>query len=103
MFVFPSGPVPRLDIIEAAGRAIPEGTTNAISVNLPVGAPTNQVVRVQARNFTNDVPITVAITPENAPSARFLGVITNTGNPSIGQMTITLPVDTVCHLHVWTR
>ena len=41
--------------------------------------------------------------PENAPSARFFGVVTNTGNPSIGHVTVTLPVDTGCHLHVWKR
>ena len=102
MFVFPAGNQ-RLDIIEAAGQAIPEGSTNGVTVSLPVGSSTNQIVRVQARNFTNHVPITVAITPENAPSSRVFGVITNTGNPSVGQVTVTLPVDTVCHLHLWTR
>ena len=41
-----------------------------------------------------------SITPENATSARFFKVITHTGNPSVGQVTVSLPVDTVCHLHV---
>ena len=102
MFVFPPNN-PRLDIIEAAGTVIPVGTNAPVAISLPLGSSTNQIVRIQATGFTNDQPITVAITPENAPSARFFGVITNTGNPSVGQVTVTLPVDTVCHLHVWTR
>lgn len=102
MFVFPPGNR-RLDIIHAAGREIPEGTNAPVTVNLPVGASTNQIVRIQARGFTNDIPIRVRITPENAPSATFDGVITNTGNPSVGEVTVSLPVDTVCYLHVWTR
>ena len=43
------------------------------------------------------------ITPENAPSATFDGVVTNTGNPSVGEVTVTLPLDNVCYIHVWTR
>ena len=102
MFVFPLNN-PRLDIIEAAGTVIPIGTNKPVAISLSVGASTDQVIRVRAAGFTSDTPITVSITPENAPSARFFGVITNTGNPSVGQVTVTLPVDTVCYLHVWTR
>ena len=102
MFVFPPGNQ-RLDIIHAAGKEIPEGTSVPVTVNLPLGSSTNQIVRVQARGFTNDIPIRVKITPENAPSATFDGVITHTGNPSVGEFTVTLPLDNVCYVHVWTR
>jgi hypothetical protein len=102
MFVFPPN-TPRLDIIEAAGTVIPFGTNAPVAINLPVGASTNQVVRVRATGFTNDIPIRVRITPENAPSATFDGEIIYTGNPSVGQVTVSLPVDTGCYLHVWTR
>ena len=79
------------------------GTNAPVAISLPLGSSTNQIVRIQATGFTNDQPITVAITPENARSSRYFGVITNTGNPSVGQVTVTLPVDTVCYLQVWTR
>lgn len=103
MFVFPSGN-PRLDILSAAGTAIPEGANTPVTVTLPIGAPQNQIVRVQARGFTTDVPIRVKITPENAPSATFDGVILqSSGNPPFADVEVTLPVDTVCHVHAWTR
>lgn len=103
MFVFPPGN-PKLDIIHAAGTNIPEGTGAPVSINLPLGSDTNQIVRVQARNFTNDVPVRVRITPENAPSAVFDGVILQaSGNPPSADVQVTLPLDTVCHVHAWTR
>jgi hypothetical protein len=103
MFVFPPNN-PKLDIIHAAGSNIPEGTNAAVVVNLQVGSSTNQIVRVQARGFTNDIPIRVKITPENAPTASFDGVILQTsGNPPFADVQVTLPVDTVCYVHAWTR
>src|SRR5207247_140944 len=103
MFVFPRGN-PHLDIINAAGAPIPEGTNAPVVVTLPVGASTTQIVRVQAHGFTNDVPIRVKITPENAPSATFDGVISqSSGDPPFADVQVTLPVDTVCHVHAWTR
>jgi len=103
MFVFPPGN-PKLDIVSAAGTTIPEGAAAPVTVNLPVGSSTNQLVRVQARGFTNDVLIRIKITPENAPSATFDGVIQqSSGNPPFADVQVTLPVDTVCHVHAWTR
>ena len=101
MFVFPPNN-PRLDIISAAGTAIAEGTAAPVTVNLPVGSPTAQIVRVQARGFTGDVPIRVKITPENGTAATFDAVIP-AGNPSFVDVPVTLVVDTVCHVHAWTR
>jgi hypothetical protein len=103
MFVFPPGN-PHLDIITAAGTAIPEGTNSPVTVTLPVGSSTNQIVRVQGRGFTNDTAIRVKITPENAPSATFDSVIQqSSGNPPFADVQVTLPLDTVCHVHAWTR
>lgn len=104
MFVFPPGS-PRLDIINAAGIAIAEGAASPVSISLPVGSPQTQTVRVQARGFTNDVPIRVKVTPENASSATFDGVIqlSGGGNPPFADVEVTLPLDTVCHIHAWTR
>ncbi|HUR46676.1 MAG TPA: hypothetical protein VMZ27_12435, partial [Candidatus Saccharimonadales bacterium] len=63
MSVFPN-PIPRLDIINAAGTAIPEGNSGAVSVQLPFGSTTNRTVTVQARGFNASVPIAVALTPD---------------------------------------
>ena len=74
MIVFPTV-IPALDIIEVGGQPIAEGTNNAAVIELAVGAPTNQTVKVQARNFTNDVPIRVVVTPESGPRGEFDAVI----------------------------
>jgi len=103
MFVFPRGN-PRLDILTAAGTAIAEGTPSPVRVDLSAGLSTNQIVRVQARNFTNDVPLTVKITPENGPSASFNAVIPlNSGNPPFVDVSVIVPVDSVAYIHAFTR
>ena len=103
MYVFPPNN-PRLDIIEVAGQTIPEGTSNAVTIALPPGSPTNQVVRVKATGFTNDVPITVAVVPEAGASARFNGVISISGtNVATGTVDVVIPVDSFCNLNVWAR
>lgn len=103
MFVFPPNN-PKLDILNAAGTSIPEGTTGPVTVTLPVGSSTEQTVRVQARGFTGDIPIRVKITPENGTAATFDAVIpAASGNPPFVDVPVTLVVDTVCHVHAWTR
>ncbi len=103
MFVFPPA-APRLDIIEAAGTAIPEGTGQLVSVELPVGSSTNQVVRVQARNFTNDVPISVVVTPDHGPSRTFsTNISLASGNPPVAAVNVTIPAGTVNRINAWTR
>lgn len=64
MVVFPDV-VPRLDIIEVAGQASPEGTPGPVQVILPFNAPTSQMVKVQARDFAGVVPIEVVLTPDS--------------------------------------
>src|SRR6185295_16789404 len=51
MFVFPDV-VARLDIIQAAGQNIPEGTSQPVTVLLPFGSTSSRTVTVQARDFT---------------------------------------------------
>jgi hypothetical protein len=104
MFVFPTNGVPRLDVIEAAGTAIPEGTAFGVSVDLPVGSSTNQIVRVQARNFTNDVPISVVVTPENGPSRTVQATIfQSSGNPPVAAVNVQISAGTVNRINAWTR
>ncbi|SRR6266568_3545832 len=94
----------RLDIIEAAGRSIPLGTADRVVINLPLGSDTNQVVRVRASGFTNDVPITVAVIPENGGSTRYDAVIPATGgNPATNSVNVVLPVDSVTYVQVWSK
>jgi hypothetical protein len=103
MFVFPPV-VPRLDITAAAGTTIAEGTGQSVSIELPVGSPTNQVVRVQARNFANDVPIQVIVTPENGPSRTFsTNISLLSGNPPNVAVNVTIPLGTVNRINAWTR
>lgn len=95
---------PRLDIIEAAGQAITEGTTSSVQIELPAGSPTNQTVVVQARNFMNDVPIRVVVTPENGASSRYDSVIAQaSGNPPTASVGVVVPVGVPCAIHAWTR
>ena len=102
MFVFPPY-TNRLDIIEAAGQVIPEGATNGVVITLSVGAnPTNNVV-VQARGFTNDVPIRVVVTPNDRASTSYTMLLVMTNNPSRLTVPVVLPIDSTARIHVWTR
>jgi hypothetical protein len=98
------GDARRVDIIEAAGTSIALGTTNRVSVSLPLGAPTNQVVTLRAAGFTNDVPVTLDIIPENGNSNRYdLVIPANGGNPVTNSVTVVIPVDTVTYVQAWSR
>jgi len=101
MVVFP--PPYRLSIIEAAGQMIAEGGSGTVSVQLPHGASTNQLVKVQARNFTNDVAIRVVVTPEMGPSSRYDTNIVLNGNPSSVTVPVVLPAGQVSRINAWTR
>jgi len=103
MVVFPS-PLPRLDILRAAGVIIPEGTNSPVSIYLPYGAnPTNQIV-VQARNFGTQVPISLVLTPESGNPLTYLSTIDNSANnPAVITNTVVFPVNTRVIINAWTR
>ncbi len=104
MFVFPPAPIARLDIIEAAGTVIPEGTGSIVQVELPAGSSTSRTVRVQGRDFTGIVPITVIVIPENRPSTRYNAQIDMSGgNPSSVTVDVVIPDGTVSRVQTWTR
>lgn len=103
MFVHPSV-IPRLDIIEAAGQAIPIGTGSTVRVQLPFGADTNRTVRVQARDFGTTVPIRLILTPDSGRRIEIDATIVNTTtNPAEVTIPIGLPVNTLVTIHAWTR
>ena len=103
MFLFPN-PIPRLDIISAAGQNIPVGNPNPVTVVLPFGSPTNSSITVQAKDFTGILPIKVVLTPENGVPSSFLSQIDmSTGNPAQATVNVSFPVNVRTVVNAWTR
>jgi hypothetical protein len=103
MTVFPPNN-PRLDVIQAAGTTIPEGTAQPVTVNLPFGADPNRTVTVQAKNFKAVVPIEVVLTPDNGPSLKLQAQIDNTAaNPASLAVPVTFPINTPVTVNAWIR
>jgi len=101
MLVFPD-PSPRLDIVEAAGRAVPLDTPT--QVLLPGGSPATQTIRVRARDFGQVVPIRVVLTPDNGSSSTFDSQIDNSGvNPAETTVNVTFPANVLTRVSVYTR
>ena len=94
---------PRLDITQAAGNTIPEGTNSPVFFILPQGASTNQTVTVQARNFNALVPIRVVLTPDNGPSSSYDTNIDNTVSSASVTVPVVVPVNVQVHVNAWTR
>jgi len=94
---------PRLNITQAAGNTIPEGTNSPVFFMLPQGASTNQTVTVQARNFNALVPIRVVLTPDNGPSSSYDTNIDNTVSPALVTVPVVVPVNVQVHVNAWTR
>ena len=102
MIVFPSV-IPRLDILQAAGQVILEGTASGVTVTLPVGASPNQTVTLQARDFTNAVSVTVVVTPDTGPSTTYQTVINMTNNPAQTTVNVVIPDGSTSRITAWTR
>jgi len=103
MVVFPN-PVPRLDILNAAGTAIPEGNPEPVLIQLPFGSDTNRTVTVQARDFNASTPIRVVLTPESGDPRVYDTTIDNAAaNPSTATVNVTVPVNTKVAVNAWTR
>ena len=102
MVVFPT-PVPRLDIIEAAGTEIAEGS-GPVVMTLPFGSSADRTIVVQARDFNSVVPIAVVLTPDNGDSVTYETTIDNeTTNPADVTVNVTLPVNVQTKINAWTR
>ncbi len=102
MFVFPS-PIPRLDIVQAAGTNIVEGFAGPVLVDLPAGSSTNRTVTIQARDFTNSVPVRIVVIPENRASLTYDVTITMTNNPAQLVVPVIIPDGTVSRINAWNR
>jgi len=93
-----------LDITAVGGQPVTTGTNSAVVIELAVGASTNQTVTVQARNFTNDVPIRVVVTPENGPRGEFdATILQSSGNPPSANVPVIIPAGSACQINAWTR
>jgi hypothetical protein len=103
MLVFPPV-VAKLDIIEAAGQPIAVGTGGPVRVQLPTNASTNQLIKLQARDFTGVVPITVVVTPDAGPSGRFTAEINMAGS-TVAQVIVpvVIPQGMISHIHAWAH
>lgn len=103
MVVFPPNN-PRLDILQAAGTTVPEGTNGTVFVELPFGASTNQTIIVQARNFSTNVAIRVVLTPASGDPISYDADINNTtANPAQVIVPVGIPLNTVVAVNAWTR
>jgi hypothetical protein len=104
MVVFPT-PLPRLDIMEAAGTIIPEGTNGVVQVLLPYNSDTNRTVTLQARDFGAVVAVDLLLTPDAGSRQVYALSITNTAgnNPAQVVVPVVIPVNTLVTIHAWTR
>ena len=103
MASFPSR-LPRLDIIRVAGTDIPEGTTEAVSIFMPLGSDATQTIRLQARDFLGVVPLHIQLTPEvGAPLGYDAEIDMASGNPAQVDVDVVIPQNTLTYIHAWTR
>ncbi len=102
LLVHPS-PLPRLDLVEVAGRAVEVGS-GPVQVILPFGAPAQQIIKVRAQDFNQVVPVSLVLTPESGAARRYDFEINNAAaNPAEGSVTVEFPANTATHVAVWTR
>lgn len=103
MSVFPAG-LASLVFTEVASIVIPEGSTAAASLLLPVGASTNQTVKLLGRNFVGTVPIQVAVTPENGPTTYFEGnLVAAPDKTGTATIPIEVPANIPVSLYAWPK
>lgn len=103
MAAFPDT-VPRLDIVEAAGRTIEEGAAEQVEVFLPFGSDPNRTITVQARDFTGLVPIQLVLTPDSGSA--IIHEVTfdmSQGNPQQIAIPVEIPVNTLTAVEAWTK
>ena len=103
MTVFPPGNQ-RLDVIEAAGTNIAEGTAGPVTIELPFGSDPNRTVTVQARNFKAVLSIEVVLTPDNGSATTVKAEINNlSANPASVKVPVTFPLNTPVAVNAWIR
>ncbi|MBE7559369.1 hypothetical protein HS125_10615 [bacterium] len=99
-------PQPRLDIISVAGRAILEGTGEAVSIFMPLGSSASQTITLQARDFVpqGNIPVRIQLTPQDGDPVVYDTTINmSQGNPATRDVEVAIPQNTLTFIHAWTR
>jgi hypothetical protein len=122
MFAFPPV-VPKLDIIEVAGAAVPVGS-GPVSFQLPFGSDPNRTIKVQASGWGRVVPIKIVLTPDSGTPTTFAARIDNSGTtlppastgqipvgfgdgsvrtitPSVASVPVVFPINTLVTIQCW--
>jgi hypothetical protein len=95
--------LPRLDTIEVAGTAFPEGSQPG-TILLPFGSTPERTVKIQARDFGKKVPIRITLTPDTGSPVIVDAEIDNSvNNPATVEVPVTFPVNAKVTVHCWTR
>lgn len=103
MTVFPPT-TPRLDIVEAGGTVIPEGSASPVTLQLPFGSDPNQTVTVQARDFGREVEIEVALIPDSGEPLVYTAMVPNgTANPATVMVPVQVPANVLITVQAWAR
>jgi hypothetical protein len=100
MFVFPPS-TPQLHIVEAAGQQIPTGAGPAVSVELPAGSPTSQVVRLRGEGFSGNIPVQLVVVPENSASTVYDLILNGSANPPEITANVLVPVGQPTIIEAW--
>jgi len=100
MAVFPPV-VPRLDIVEVAGRAIAPGAPAEIL--LPFGSSPNQTVRIRAADFVGNLPIEVVLVPSSGEREVYEADIDMNTDPDEVTVDVEIPVNTRTRVWAWSR
>lgn len=95
--------IPRLDTIEVAGTAFPEGSQPG-TILLPFGSTPERTVKIQARDFGKVVPLRITLTPDTGAKVVVDAEVDNTTvNPAVVEVPVTFPVNSKVTVHCWTR
>lgn len=102
LFSLPTS-LPRLDTVEVAGNAVPEGSAPQTFL-LPFGSSPERTVKIQARDFGKRVPIRITLTPDTGSPVVVDAEVDNAAaNPAVVEVPVTFPVNARVTVHCWTR
>jgi hypothetical protein len=94
----------QLDVITVAGQRIAPGTRTSVFVNLPPGSTGNQDVEVEARDFNQQLPITVGLIPDSGPPSFYNATLDNVAeNPVRQKIRVSIPANVLVRVMAWTR
>ena len=103
MQVFPPNN-PALRIVSVAGQAVAQNPASPVYILLPFGSNMTVPVVVEANNFSQNVPIRVALTPEQGDRVNHDASIDNTTvNPAQTTVNVDFTAGISTRVDVWTR